>query len=141
MGNFFLYLAGLFGATTERPRVILDFVLQDGNMYLQLHNQGAEAAYDLRTSFSQPVKAVNGSRIASNLPVFTENPSLPPLKYHRIFLDPLPVFLHHLEEEHLRVELVYKDHKGNSCRAQWAFHFDLFQHLPQGSEADFLLNS
>ncbi|MHC4267650.1 MAG: hypothetical protein ACYSTS_04220 [Planctomycetota bacterium] len=70
-----------------RPEVIVDFIFEDGLLYVSIKNIGAKPAYKISTHFDKPFAGVEGTKNFSELPLFRCIEFLPPQKEIKTFLD------------------------------------------------------
>ncbi|MEO0468129.1 MAG: hypothetical protein AAF206_00810 [Bacteroidota bacterium] len=119
------------------PKIITDFSLVDGGLYLDIINASDEVALAVRHSFSTALPAQGGSRNLADLPLMDEVPFMAPRKHIRIFMDPLEVFLHFWQEASLRIDIRYTNQNGKIFRSGSVHNLRILDQLPPTSRVDF----
>lgn len=71
----------------EDPEVIVDFVFEDGLLFVSLRNIGSRPAYAVSTRFDKPFRGLHGTRTISELRLFRRLEFLAPGREIRAFLD------------------------------------------------------
>lgn len=96
---------------TERvaPEVIVDFVFDDGLLYVSLQNIGNVPAYDVRAAFDPPFRGLGGEQDASGLRMFRHTPFLGPRRTIRSFLDRSAAYFGRGEPRSIAVSITYRD--------------------------------
>jgi hypothetical protein len=67
--------------------VILDFIFEDGLLFISIKNLSDEPAFKISFIFEPPIKGLNGTKSISSLPLFKNIEFLAPHKEIKIFLD------------------------------------------------------
>ena len=96
---------------TERtaPEVIVDFVFDDGLLYVSLQNIGDVPAYDVRAGFDPPFRGLGGEQDTSRLRMFRHTPFLGPRRTIRSFLDRSAAYFGREEPRSIAVSITYRD--------------------------------
>ena len=96
---------------TERtaPEVIVDFVFDDGLLYVSLQNIGEVPAYDVRAGFDPPFRGLGGEQDAAALRMFRNTPFLGPRRTIRSFLDRSAAYFARGEPRSIAVSITYRD--------------------------------
>lgn len=110
---------------TERttPEVIVDFVFDDGLLYVSLQNIGDVPAYDVRAGFDPPFRGLGGEQDASGLRMFRHTPFLGPRRTIRSFLDRSAAYFGRGEPRSIAVSITY--HDADRRRYRRTIHHDL----------------
>jgi hypothetical protein len=95
---------------TERtaPEVIVDFVFDDGLLYVSLQNIGDLPAYEVRAAFDPPFRGLGGEQDASALRMFRHMPFLGPRRTIRSFLDSSTAYFNRGEPTTITVSITYR---------------------------------
>ena len=67
--------------------VIVDFIFDNGLLFISVENIGAKPAYKVSTKFDKEIVGVDGKKKISELALFKRIEFLPPQKQIKIFLD------------------------------------------------------
>jgi hypothetical protein len=70
-----------------KPEVIVDFIFDNGLLFISVENIGAKPAYKVSTKFDKEIVGVEGKKKISELALFKCIEFLPPKKQIKIFLD------------------------------------------------------
>ena len=135
------FLHRLFGQSKPppRPKVIVDFKLQDESLYLIILNSSSESEHEVVIHFDHPIMGHNGSKNLTSLPIFKNILYLAPFKAISLFIDPVDVFFYHLKQETICIETHYKDHKNCSFKESNIHNLNIYKQLPIHSRIDFLI--
>lgn len=90
------------------PEVIVDFVFDDGLLYVALQNIGDIPAYDVRAGFDPPFRGLGGEQDASGLRMFRHTPFLGPRRTIRSFLDRSAAYFRRGEPRSIAVSITYR---------------------------------
>jgi hypothetical protein len=72
---------------SSRPDVILDFIFDDGLLFISINNIGDKPAYKVSVEFDCKIYGLGGTKEVSNLPLFRNIEFLAPHKQIITFLD------------------------------------------------------
>ena len=90
------------------PEVIVDFVFDEGLLYVALQNIGDVPAYDVRAGFDPPFRGLGGEQDASGLRMFRHTPFLGPRRTIRSFLDRSAAYFRRGEPRSIAVSITYR---------------------------------
>ena len=93
----------------RKPEVIVDFIFDDGLLYIAVKNIGALSAYPVSTQFDKAFRGVAGEKKISDLALFKCIEFLPPQKEIRTFLDASAAYFDRKEPERISVRITYQD--------------------------------
>ncbi len=102
------------GAMEPRPDVIVDFVFEDGMLFVAVQNIGAEPAQRVHTTFEPAFKGLGGTASISELPLFANIEFLAPGRAIRTLLDSSAAYFARREPEQITATISYCDRSGNS---------------------------
>lgn len=103
--------------------MIVDFVFDDGLLYVALQNIGDVPAYDVRAGFDPPFRGLGGEQDASRLRMFRHTPFLGPRRTIRSFLDRSAAYFARAEPRAIVVSITYRDADRRQHRR--TIHHDL----------------
>ena len=106
-----------------RPDVIVDFLFDEGLLFLVITNIGAEPAVRVQTAFNPRFKGLEGTVPIAELPLFRNIEYLAPARSIRTFLDSSAAFFARQEPEKIAVTISYADRAGQ--RYSTTIHHDL----------------
>ena len=126
----------------EHPKVIVDFSLLEGGLYLVVINASTQPAYDVGVRFSQSFKGHHGSVDVTRLPILKSIPCLAPYKRIQIFIDPVEVFFYFNQLDKLTIQVQYKDKGPNKKvhREKNVHDLSIYHQLPPNTRIDFLID-
>lgn len=93
----------------RRPEVIVDFIFNDGLLYIAVKNIGLRPAYKVATQFDQEIRGVAGEKNISDLALFKCIEFLPPQKEIRTFLDSSASYFERNEPVMISTRISYQD--------------------------------
>ncbi|MBW2441116.1 MAG: hypothetical protein JRH12_11615 [Deltaproteobacteria bacterium] len=94
----------------RRPEVIVDFIFNDGLLYIAVKNIGVRPAYRVSTQFDQEIRGVAGEKNISDLALFKCIEFLPPQKEIRTFLDSSASYFERNEPVMISTRISYQDY-------------------------------
>jgi hypothetical protein len=106
-----------------RPDVIVDFIADDGLLFVSLKNIGAGSAYAVRTRFTPPFRGLGGEKRLSDMQLFRHVGFLPPGKEFVQLVDPIAAYFQRREPSKLTATITYRDRDGR--RFEEAIQHDL----------------
>ena len=93
----------------KKPEVIVDFIFDDGLLYIAVKNIGALPAYKVSTRFDKEIIGVTGEKKISDLALFKCIEFLPPQKEIKTFLDSSASYFSRNEPEMITTRISYED--------------------------------
>ena len=93
----------------KKPEVIVDFIFDDGLLYIAVKNIGARPAYKVSTQFDKEIRGVAGDKKISGLALFKSIEFLPPQKEIRTFLDSSASYFDRNEPLMVSTRISYED--------------------------------
>ncbi len=94
---------------TNRPEVIVDFISQDGLLFITLKNIGARSAYRVTTRFDKPFRGLEGRKCISEMQLFKRLEFMPPGKEFAQFIDTIDTFFRRREPHKVTATIAYTD--------------------------------
>jgi len=98
---------GRKGAEKPAPEVIVDFLFDDGLLYVSLQNISDIPAYEVRAGFDPPFRGLGGEQDTSALRMFRHTPFLAPRRAIRSFLDSSAAYFQRGEPRAITVSITY----------------------------------
>ena len=93
----------------KKPEVIVDFIFDDGLLYIAVKNIGALPAYKVSTGFDKEIIGVAGEKKISDLALFKCIEFLPPQKEIKTFLDSSAAYFNRNEPVMISTIISYED--------------------------------
>ncbi len=107
----------------RRPEVIVDFVFDDGLLFISVENIGDQPALKVSVQFDHKIMGVQGEQEISALPLFRNTEFLAPHKAIVTFLDTSAAYFRRGEPTRIAATLTYED--SNRTHYQTTLHHDL----------------
>ena len=100
-----------------RPDVIVDFLFEDGMLFVAVQNIGSEPAQQVHVAFDPPFKGLGGTASMAELPLFRNIEFLAPARSIRTLLDSSAAYFARREPERITASISYSDRSGHkfSC--------------------------
>jgi hypothetical protein len=101
----------------SRPDVIVDFIFDDGMLFVAVQNIGSQPAQQVHVSFDPPFKGLGGTASITELPLFRNIEFLAPSRSIRTLLDSSAAYFARQEPERITATISYSDRSGHkfSC--------------------------
>jgi hypothetical protein len=110
--------AGTIKAMMEpRPDVIVDFLFEDGMLFVAVQNIGPEPALRVQVAFEPSFKGLGGTAAIPELPLFRNIEFLAPSRSIRTLIDSSASYFARQEAEQIAATISYTDRSGQkfSC--------------------------
>lgn len=100
-----------------RPDVIVDFLFEDGMLFVAVHNIGPEPAQRVHVAFEPSFKGLGGTVSIPELPLFRNIEFLAPARSIRTLIDSSALYFARQEPEQITAAITYSDRAGHkfSC--------------------------
>jgi hypothetical protein len=95
-----------------RPDVIVDFVFENGMMFVAVSNIGQQPAERVHVTFDPPFTGLGGTVSLPELPLFRNIEFLAPSRSIRTLLDSSTAYFDRREPEQITATISYFDRKG-----------------------------
>jgi hypothetical protein len=99
------------------PDVIVDFVFEDGLIFLTITNIGPEPAERVHIAFDPPFQGLGGSIAMADLPLFRNIEFLAPARSIRTLLDSAAAYFARQEPERVAVNISFADRAGRNYKS------------------------
>jgi len=100
-----------------RPDVIVDFLFEDGMLFITVQNIGTQPALRVHVAFDPPFKGLGGTASIPQLPLFRNIEFLAPSRSICTLLDSSVAYFARQEPERITATASYSDRSGHefSC--------------------------
>ncbi len=98
--------------STTRPEVIVDFIFEEGLLFITVQNISDVPAYKVSTRFKPGFTGVEGKKQVSELALFRNIEFLAPRKEIRTFLDASASYFRRQEPLLITAQMSYEDEAG-----------------------------
>lgn len=95
-----------------RPDVIVDFLFEDGVLFVAIQNIGSEPALRVHVAFDPPFKGLGGTVSIPDLPLFRNLEFLAPSRSIRTLIDSSDAYFARQEPEQITATASYSDRSG-----------------------------
>ena len=112
-----------------RPDVIVDFIFEEGMLFLAVHNIGAHPALQVRVTFDPPFKGLGGAIRIGELPLFRNIEFLAPSRSIRTLLDSSAAYFSRQEPERISATVSYSDRSGQKFTATMFHDLSIYRDL------------
>lgn len=116
-------------ARVNRSNLILDFLFEDGLLFVSLANIGDHPATDVAVEFDKPVKAAGGVELA-RLGLFQRLRFLAPHKEITAFVDSSAAYFERGEPSEITATIRWRDQDGESRSATIRHDLGVYRDLP-----------
>lgn len=113
----------------EGSNVIVDFVFEDGLLFVSLENIGDTPAADVSVEFEPPVHAAEGRDLGS-MALFRRFAFLAPRKRVVAFVDSTAAYFARGEPSAVAVSIRWRDQDGEARSARIRHDLDVYRDLP-----------
>ena len=117
----------LAGEGAGGPDVILDFIFDDGLLFIAVQNIGDKPAYKVAVQFDKPFRGVEGTRAVSELPLFRNIEFLAPWKDIVTFLDTSASYFRRGEPTRITATVSYRDAQGRKHAAAITHDLEIYR--------------
>src|SRR6266850_1111755 len=100
-----------------RPDVIVDFLFEDGMLFVAVQNIGSQPAQQVHVTFDPAFRGLGGTASIPELPLFRNIEFLAPSRSIRTLLDSSAAYFARQEPEQITATVTYCDRSGQefSC--------------------------
>ena len=129
MKNFPDLIACLRDILCRKPEVIVDFIFDDGLLYIAVKNIGALPAYKVSVQFDKEFRGVAGEKKISDLSLFKCIEFLPPQKEIRTFLDSSAAYFERNEPVRISARIGYQDSRKKRYVNQIDHNLEIYKDI------------
>jgi hypothetical protein len=133
-------------ADAPRPEIIVDFLCEQGLLFLKLKNIGARSGYKVSTKFDKPLYGLDGQKSISEMQLFRRLEFIPPGKEFVQLVDPVVSWFKRRHPSRLTIQLTYRDREGHRFEERIVHDLRIYQdlghtNLRRSGGSDGVLNS
>jgi hypothetical protein len=113
----------------EKPNVIVDFIFEEGLLFIALSNIGQAPAYNVSVAFNHEIWGVGGSKLISEMPLFSRIEFMPPKKKITTFLDTSASYFKHDQPLEIETDITFKDRRGSRYMNRIKHNLDIYRDI------------
>ena len=113
----------------DKPNVIVDFVFEEGLLFIALSNIGQAPAYNVSVAFNREIWGVGGSKLISGMPLFSRVEFMPPQKKITTFLDTSDSYFKREQPLEIETDITFKDRRGSRYRNRIKHNLDIYRDI------------
>ncbi len=110
-----------------RPDVIVDFVFEEGLLYVAVQNIGTEPALGVKVSFDHPFRGLGGAELMPALGLFRNIVFLAPGRAIRTLVDSSAAYYARGEPERIQATITYSDRSGGEFSSTIAHDLSIYR--------------
>lgn len=112
-----------------KPDVIVDFIFEQGTLFIAVINIGDAPAYGISVTFNKEIRGVGGSKLISGMPLFRRIEFMPPEKNISTFLDTSASYFSGGQPPEVETAITFSDRQGNSYRNQIKHNLNIYRDI------------
>jgi hypothetical protein len=112
-----------------RPDVIVDFVFEDGTLFVAVQNIGSQPAVQVHVAFDPPFKGLGGTTSIPELPLFRKIEFLAPSRSIRTLLDSSAAYFARQEPEQITATASYTDRAGQKFSSTMRHDLSIYRDI------------
>ena len=112
-----------------RPDVIVDFLFEDGMLFVAVQNIGSHPALRVHVTFEPPFKGLGGATSISELPLFRNIEFLAPARSIRTLLDSSAAYFSRKEPEKITATASYSDRAGQKFSSTMLHDLSIYRDI------------
>jgi hypothetical protein len=109
--------------------VILDIIFEDGLFFILIKNLGSRPAFNVRIKFSNKIIGINGTKVISDLPLFSGIDFLAPGKEIKTFLDTSASYFENEQPAKFNVEISYQNSEGKKISGRINHNMEIYREI------------
>jgi hypothetical protein len=113
----------------QKPEVIVDFIFNDGLLYIAVKNIGMKPAFKVSTQFDKDIVGVAGEKKISDLALFKCIEFLPPQKEIRTFLDSSASYFSRNEPVRISTRISYEDSRKKRYVSKIDHNLEIYKEI------------
>jgi len=115
--------------SASEPKVIVDFIFDDGLFFVAVENIGQEPALKVKVRFRETITGLGGSLEISALPLFQNIEFLAPRKQIVTFLDSSSAYFARNEPTRISAKISYRDCDGNEFQSTVRHDLEIYKEI------------
>ncbi|MBZ5536578.1 MAG: hypothetical protein LAO31_11535 [Acidobacteriia bacterium] len=112
-----------------RPEVIVDFVFNEGLLFISIKNIRNEPALKVTVKFDKRIKGLGGKKVISSLPLFRNIEFLAPNKEITTFLDSSASFFSRGEPTQIQARISYQGSSGKKYTSTISHNLEIYREI------------
>lgn len=116
-------------APSKPPRVIVDFVFDQGLFFIAVKNISDIPAYKVSVKFNHKIYGLGGAREVSALPLFRNIEFLAPQKEITTFLDSSDSYFARKQPTKVKAQISYNDDEGKKHSVAISHDLEIYRNL------------
>lgn len=116
-------------ANSPKPEVIVDFIFDNGLLFISISNIGDKPAFRVSIKFDKKIFGVEGSKEISALPLFQNIEFLPPQKEILTFLDTSCTYFRREEPTKISAQISYQDHREKKYTTTINHNLEIYKEI------------
>ena len=117
------------GQSDAKPDVIVDFIFEQGSLFIAVINIGDAPAYGTSVTFNKEIRGVGGSKLISGMSLFRRIEFMPPRKRISTFLDTSASYFGGGQPSEIETTITFSDRQGNSYRNQIKHNLNIYRDI------------
>lgn len=113
-----------------RPEVIVEFLFEDGLLFISVKNIGARPAANVTVKFNKPLIGLNGAKDISALALFRNIEFLGPGREIVSFLDSSSSYFKRKQPTRISASITYRDLEKRSYEMKIKHDLEIYRDLP-----------
>lgn len=113
----------------ENPNVIVDFVFQDGLLFLSLKNISDKPVYKVTTKFDRKLLGNDGKKDITTQAMFRNVEFLAPRKEIVTFVDTSSNYFKNKQPELVRITINYRDSEDALKKVEITHNLDIYKEI------------
>jgi hypothetical protein len=111
------------------PDVIVDFIFEQGLLYIALVNIGDAPAHNISVKFDSKIRGVGGSKLVSSISLFKRTQFMPPHKEIKTFLDTSASYFAHKQPLKIKATISFTDREGKKYSNVIKHDLDIYRDI------------
>lgn len=111
------------------PYVIVDFVFDQGALFIEIENIGTRPAFEVRVDFSHKLIGIGGTVEVSALPLFSSLEFLPGGKKISAFLDTSESYFRSGQPTQITARVTYKDARDTKLTQTIRHNLEIYRNI------------
>jgi len=111
------------------PDVIVDFIFEDGMLFVAVQNIGSQPAVQVHVAFEPAFKGLGGTASIPELPLFRNIEFLAPSRSIRTLLDSSAAYFARKEPEQISATASYSDRSGQKFSCTMLHNLSIYRDI------------
>jgi len=115
--------------TSDRPDVIVDFLFDDGLLFIAVQNISDRPALNVSVKFDKPIRGVHGTQVISSQSLFRKIAFLAPRKSIQTFLDTSASYFGRGEPTEITARITYEGPNNVKYSSTITHNLDIYKDI------------